>query len=160
MIVDILTVIVRGCKQKTIAERIMLKTKAKLSLITGKCGEKRNTWTSFLIRDLCPFLGFRCSFKLNIIFCTCSFAFYDHRYPAVIVRGCKPVALILFQKPNGAKKKNNIREDHVENESKIIIDHEKMRGEEKHLNIFFDSRFYFPSVPTILSYLVVKWDCN
>ena len=94
-----------GCKQKTIAERIMLKTKAKLSLITRKCGEKRNTWTSFLIRDLCPFLGFRCLFKLNIIFCTCSFAFYDRRYPAVIVRGCKPVALILFQKPNGAKKK-------------------------------------------------------
>ena len=95
----------RGCKQKTIAERIMLKTKAKLSLITRKCGEKRNTWTSFLIRDLCPFLGFRCLFKLNIIFCICSFAFYDRRYPAVIVRGCKPVALILFQKPNGAKKK-------------------------------------------------------
>ena len=66
----------------------------------------------------------------------------------------------FISKTKWSEKKKHIREDHVENESKIIIDHEKMRGEEKHLNIFFDSRFYFPSVPTILSYLVVKWYCN
>ena len=64
---------------------------------------------------------------------------------AVIVRGCKPVALILFQNQM-EQNKNNIRKDHVENENKMISDHEKVQGKEKRLNIVFDSRFYSPPV--------------